>query len=283
MVFAYEPAQQEDILRASAYHRTDYDHAVISFPPREHGDIATSLASISHASRTRATVGELKKFPPELINKLCLELDLVSLSAFRQTNLGARDIVNSIPEFRAVVMHSLDCVCALLRTGAAQFVTLGQYFQLLCEQKCTFCAVTYGSFVHLPTWSRCCMSCIDVHVSAMQMVTAASVERVLNLTTKIGELPSIKTLPGAYSLEERRRNRRVKCFLLASVRSLYRKKNMGREISVDHGMQTKACRLSSIFNLALCCRHMTQKPPVSNAGFPALVASLQSKKIWTAQ
>jgi hypothetical protein len=83
------PEDSDAILRVCAYHRKDFDLAVIWFPMRTHTIMLTSTLKSPISSTPTATLGKLDRLPLELINTICLELDIVSLFHFCQTNLRA--------------------------------------------------------------------------------------------------------------------------------------------------------------------------------------------------
>lgn len=69
------PLDQADaIVRASAYHRTDFDHAVIWLPPYTHN----SFLSAGAFHDSRSAMGNLGGIPLELINEVCLRPDIAS-------------------------------------------------------------------------------------------------------------------------------------------------------------------------------------------------------------
>ena len=187
----------DDILRVFAYHRTDYDLAAIWFPAREHASVKASLSSVFR--EPTVPLGELDRLPLELMNTICLDLDIETLFALRQVNLRARQIVTSLSEYKIIAADALNCLCALLRTKSAQWVTLSDFYQLLCQQSCSICEESYGGFVNLVLWIRCCFSCIQSFET--NMTTAEQAKRQLSAKS-FKSLRSMKTLPGIYSMRE---------------------------------------------------------------------------------
>lgn len=105
------PLDQADaIVRVSAYHRKDFDRAVTWFTPRIHSNGVTCLSSAFRELTT--SLGELDSLPLELINEICLQLDIVSLLYLRQTNARARHVVNALHEYQIVTTHALNPFCA---------------------------------------------------------------------------------------------------------------------------------------------------------------------------
>ncbi|GIZ40955.1 hypothetical protein CKM354_000427500 [Cercospora kikuchii] len=185
----------DDILRACAYHRIDYELATIWCPAREHASVKASLSSVFR--EPTVSLGELDRLPLELMNTICLDLDIETLFALRQVNLRARQIVTSLSEYKVVAAHALNCLCTLLRTRSAQWVTLSDFYQLLCQQSCSRCEESYGGFVHFVNWNRCCFKCVQSFEN--QMTTAETAKRQLSAKS-FTSLRNMRTLPGAYSM-----------------------------------------------------------------------------------
>ncbi|KAL6709609.1 hypothetical protein ACN47E_001037 [Coniothyrium glycines] len=229
---AYElrTSDLDAILQVSAYHRKDFDLAVIWFPPRTHTNIPTSTSSVLDK---RSTVcGELERLPLELVSRICLQLDIASLLRFRQTNTRARQIVNALHEYRTALTHAINPFCALLRTGTARAVTLADFYRLLCTQRCSLCKHQYGDLVHLPLWIRCCSSCLRRGPLEIRVATVNTVKRVLQLSkTSLAQLPKLTTLPGIYTMDEQPRSRRVTLVPTVSALAAYRHEHAGLEAS----------------------------------------------------
>jgi hypothetical protein len=218
MAYDIQPEDRNAILRTSAYHRKDFDLAVVWFP-RAHTNLLTSTLPIS---KPTATLGELDNLPLELVNRVCLELDVASLFRFRQTNTRARQIVAALHEFRIVTTHAINPLCALLRTKSAPAVTLLDLYLLLCTRTCSLCGSKYGDLVHLLLWIRCCSSCLRQNSAGLRVATLSTVKRVLKLSKEsLGKLPTLTTLPGTYSMDERPRSSRVTIVSTASALSAY--------------------------------------------------------------
>ncbi|KAH7054336.1 hypothetical protein B0J12DRAFT_450411 [Macrophomina phaseolina] len=231
-VYAVPPAQAEAIVRVTAYHRKDFDLAVVWFPPREHAKVAVSISSAFRDPTT--TLGHLDRLPLELVNEICLRLDMASIFHFWQTNLRARQIVDSLHEYQIVATSALNCLCALLRTGSASRVILSNFYQRLCEQTCSVCGDRYGDLISLLTWTRCCSTCLRKRAPELRVATAATVRRILRLSKELVEkLPSLTTLPGVFSMDEKPRKARVKVVDAQSALSAYYKGNSGSGPMLD--------------------------------------------------
>ncbi|KAH8907696.1 hypothetical protein BR93DRAFT_561353 [Coniochaeta sp. PMI_546] len=139
--------QSDAIVQATAYHRKDYCRSVIWFSPREHSGIRQYTATPFR--RTPASgLGSLDRLPVELMHHMLLGLDMYSLFNFRQVNIRARQMSDSLKQYRMLVTHALNTFCASLRTRFAIGVSLSDFYPALCTKACTLC----GDFgrIHVP-------------------------------------------------------------------------------------------------------------------------------------
>jgi hypothetical protein len=232
--------QADNVIRASSYHRRDFDLAVIWFSPRAHSN---SVASILPALREpKTSLGELDRLPLELINEICLHLDIRSILYLRQTNVRARHVVNALHEYQIITTHALNPFCALLRTGLAPRVTLSDFYRLLCTQICSFCNEQYGDLAYLPLWVRCCSPCLRRRDPRLCIATLVTVNRVLHLTKQsLAQLPALTPLPGTYTMDERPVSSRMTIVPMQSALAAFRKENAGIEPEQDmiDGLDTR--------------------------------------------
>jgi hypothetical protein len=232
--------QADDVIRASSYHRRDFDLAVIWFPPRTHSNSVASISSVIREPKT--SLGELDRLPLELINEICLHLDIKSLLGLRQTNVRARHVVNALHEYQIITTHAVNPLCALLRTGLASRVTLSHFYRLFCTQICSLCNDQYGDLVYLPLWIRCCSPCVRRRDSRLCIATLATVNRVLHLTKhSLAQLPALTTLPGIYTMDERPVSSRMTIVPMHSALAAFGKENAGTEPKQDmiDGLDTR--------------------------------------------
>jgi hypothetical protein len=69
-------------------------------------------------------VGHLNCLPLELLQSMVLQLDLMSALRFRQTSARAREVVDSMYQYRAAVPHGLNAFDALIRFELAATISL---------------------------------------------------------------------------------------------------------------------------------------------------------------
>ncbi|KAK4237893.1 hypothetical protein C8A03DRAFT_34137 [Achaetomium macrosporum] len=207
VAYWFREEQADDITRVAAYHRKDYDLAVIWFSASEHVLIRASIAT-SFGRTSNHGLGVLERLPLEVLYDVVLRLDMQSLFKLRQTNLRARQIVDSLKEYRLVVSHGLNVFCALLRTGIATGVSLSDFYNALCTENCSICG-EFSGFVSLPAWTRCCFACLQ-KAPETQVRSLARVRKRFRLRKReLDTLRPFKTLVGFYSRRETKYRRRT--------------------------------------------------------------------------
>ncbi|KAM0251323.1 hypothetical protein ACHAQJ_008218 [Trichoderma viride] len=193
---AFQREQDDAIIRIAGYHRRDYGMSAVSVSPSDHSTVQSSILTSCIVSRM--SLGEFDQFPVELLFQTLRHMDMQALFNLRQANLRARQMVDSLKEYKAVVSHGLTAYCALLRMKLATHVTLLDFYRVLCSKNCAFCG-KFGGFVFLPTWIRCCFECIEEDPET-RMVTAAEVRRLFRLSrAELSQQRSFQTLPGIYA------------------------------------------------------------------------------------
>ncbi|KAF2453095.1 hypothetical protein BDY21DRAFT_146643 [Lineolata rhizophorae] len=188
------------IIWVAAFHCRDFDRAVIWFPPDVHRDVQPSISG-SFARPSNAGLGSLDQLSLELLFEVCRQLDLLSLFKFRQVNLYARLVVNSLLEYKKTISYGLNPLCALLRTRLGSGVTLSDFYRVMRTKNCELCG-HFGGFVFLPTWTRCCFDCLQ-QAPETRMETLDSIQKRLRLTPQeVLQIGSFQPLSGFYSMDE---------------------------------------------------------------------------------
>ncbi|PTB63861.1 hypothetical protein BBK36DRAFT_1125562 [Trichoderma citrinoviride] len=185
------------IIRTAGSRRRDYALSVVHVSPSDHSRVQSSLLA-SSIIVAQTGLGVLDRLPVELLLQALRHMDMQALFNLRRVNLRARQMVDSLKEYRAVVSHGLTAYCALLRMRLAAHVTLLDFYRVLCAQDCAFCG-KFGGFVFLPSWIRCCFECIEEDPET-RMVTVAEARRLFRLSrAEVGRQRACQTMPGIYS------------------------------------------------------------------------------------
>ncbi|OIW26355.1 hypothetical protein CONLIGDRAFT_634636 [Coniochaeta ligniaria NRRL 30616] len=202
-------AETEAIIRVTAYHRRDKDEKVISFRPLKQERIRDLLSTAFPEYRLSEQRGRLKVLPIELLQKVCLELDIESLFRFRQVSFRYRQVVTGIFEYRAIATYATTALLALFRTDMAKCTTLLQLYQPLTETWCVTCG-KFGGFLFIPMATRCCLDCI-YDTRNFRMLTLHSIFKSTKISLrKLRTLmPVLKTVPGWYGRYEATRQKSV--------------------------------------------------------------------------
>jgi hypothetical protein len=110
----------------------------------------------------------------------------------------------------------------------ATHLTVSDLYHPLCTMKCAMCG-SFGGFLFLPTAKRCCFTCIesspDLHVvtlSALSKASGISPNRLRRL------LPIFQTIPGVYSINEKRCNKRLNLVAREAALKTLRTLGVGR-------------------------------------------------------
>lgn len=198
------PEDADGIIRAAAYHRRDYDLAVIWFSPADYQDVR---ASIQTSTAQTSSTG-LGKLPYELVSAILHELDLVSLFRMRHVSKPFKAAVHSLFEYKIAVPHGFDAFRALLVTRLARHYTLKTFYDLLCQEKCSLCGL-FGGFLFLPTRLRCCFQCLN-KAQETRVDTVASIMQELGDTMgKEAQRWKFRRIPGKYTMNECQYDHRI--------------------------------------------------------------------------
>ena len=197
-----------EVIHIASYHRRDFDLAVARTNPRDHNQVRGSL--LRAIRTTSSTLGALGLLPLEIIYEICYLLDIRSLLNFRHVNRRAQQIVRGTRGFEAVVTHALEALCVILRTNIASWFTLNDLFEALCTRDCRLCD-SFGGFIFLPSFIRCCFACI--RRDSLPAILPCSIIRKRVKPTPgclYTLVPTLKSLPGVYSMDETVRKKRTR-------------------------------------------------------------------------
>lgn len=246
--FHFREEDAAAIIRSAAYHRRDFPLSVIWISPREHLGIRTSI-STSFSRVSNVSLGNIDRLPLELLNEVCLHLDVLSVLKFRHINLRSRRIVDSLHEYQVAISHGLNALCALLRTKLAINVTLLDFYREICTKDCALCG-EFGGFIFLPTWIRCCFECLK-QAPETQMQTLASIQRRLRLKRQeILQFKSFPTLPGMYTMTESQYKSRVKIVSIKQAMTILERERAHQLLSET---QKSNVELSNKFRFMASC------------------------------
>ncbi|MCJ1310545.1 hypothetical protein MMC25_004209 [Agyrium rufum] len=207
--FPFSKSDEEVIIRTSAYHRRDFDLAVARVDSREHEAVRESMTNSFERSSSSGNLGTLSTLPVEMIVEIYHHLDAQSLFRFRQVCLRTREMVSLVSEYQTFVKYALDVLCVVLRSDLGQHHTFRRMYATLCTLNCDSCD-DFGGFVFLPSFTRCCISCIRSNPLVCVTTLHKASQSLLLSPRKLQQLvPVMRTLTGIYSMTEappKRRN-----------------------------------------------------------------------------
>lgn len=198
--YCFDEEQADDIILFAGHRRRDFPRGVIWFPPSQHVPVRTSIARPfnRHAG---GGVGMLDWLPLEILWHVVLCLDIHSVFRLRQTNTGARQIVDGLREYQMAASHGLNCLRALLRTRLAATVSLLDFHKALCTETCALCG-DFSGIVSLPTWTRCCFQCLWA-APEIQIRRLGRVRELFDFSEyQLASLHPFKTLGGICTRDE---------------------------------------------------------------------------------
>lgn len=206
--YQFDRSKGKNVARVAAYHRRDYDLAVIRINPRDHENIRHSISQpFDRASSV--TLGKLQLLPLEVLHEMLLLLDIHTLLRFRQLNGRAREAVCTLQGYRLVMTHALEAICVLLRTHMAAWFTLSNLLNVLCTRDCLACG-SFGGFIFLPSLTKCCLPCLTTSPH-FRLIQLGNARKRFNLAPDFlrKSMPILMTVPGIYSMDETSRKGRI--------------------------------------------------------------------------
>lgn len=188
-----------DIIRVASFHQADYDRAVIRKNPDDYNRLRESLNQPNRAPTTG--LGSLDTLHLELLYEVFDLLDMRTLFRFRQVNLCALEFVTSTRVYQVIMNHALEAFCVCLQTQIAPWYTLRDLFKVLCTRDCVLCGA-FGGFIFLPTFTRCCLSCVDKapQLRALHLASALKTHIHSTATRVQRSVPVLRAMPGKYSM-----------------------------------------------------------------------------------
>lgn len=169
-------------------------------PPSQHTRVCTSISGTFNRD-AHGGIGTLDRLPLEVLWDVVLRLDIHFVFRLRQTNTGARRVVDALSQYQVVASHGLNGLCALLRTRLAATVSLLDFHRVLCTEACALCGDFSGGIVSLPTWSRCCFRCLWA-APETQIRSLGGVRKLFDFSkVQLASLHPFKTLGGICTRE----------------------------------------------------------------------------------
>jgi len=164
--------------------------------PQGYGYVPTAISTNS--------AGDFDGLPVEMIHNILRKLDFDSLGSMRLVNSKTQSIVDSLPEYKAMITHAPSIIHTLRVTTTSSHFTAEELYGLLINEHCVVCN-DFGLFFFIPLGVRCCYPCLynDPQFGVMTLAKAKT-----ELGIKQEEFreifPVIRTVPGCYDWDTRR-------------------------------------------------------------------------------
>ncbi|KAH7127370.1 hypothetical protein EDB81DRAFT_907605 [Dactylonectria macrodidyma] len=106
---------------------------------------------------THYSAGQLDQLPAELLIQILLSVDIPSLTRFRRVNRRARELVDSVPPYAAIIKHCPNIIRAILSLQADAF-DCHVLYATLSSTRCSTCE-RFGDHLYLIDCRRVCYFC----------------------------------------------------------------------------------------------------------------------------
>lgn len=145
-------------------------------------------------------LGALDVLPPELLQMIILQLDLLSLVRFRQTNRRARDIMDLIPQYEIIITHAPDALLSINAVKMGHLITCQGLYDKLCTSECETCG-NLSSYLYILRFKRVCFPCFTERPEYLPVRSSYAKQAFSLNREKFNTLPRLKSIPGGYALK----------------------------------------------------------------------------------
>jgi hypothetical protein len=184
-------------------------------------NLPTSKFLLSHGLDIKPpefNLGALDKLPTELLQGLLPQLDLCSLMRFRCVNRRALEILESIPQYKAIATHASNVLQGAVKTGAGQWISCETVYEKLYAAECEQCG-DFGGYLYILTCKRVCFLCLSEAANFLPLQPIQAIRKFAINRQILGTLPCMRSIPGEYS---RRKQGHLLRFDLVDRESAYR-------------------------------------------------------------
>ena len=151
----------------------------------------------------KTRLGALDALPLEILHMVLASLDLSALVRFRRVNQRAMEVVESIPQYKAITTHARSALRGILIVGRGSFISCDTLYEALCTAECEECG-DFGGYLYILTCKRICFLCFTEDTQYLPLAFSQAV-RNFGINRRIFDsLPSIKSIPGTYSPNKRK-------------------------------------------------------------------------------
>lgn len=154
------------------------------------------------------SAGQLDRLPPEILIQVLLYTDIPSLTGFRRVNRRARELVDSVPQYAAIIKHCPDVIRAIVSIQAGSF-DCEVLYRTLSTTRCSTCE-RFGDHLYLISCCRVCYFCFTRRVEYLPLTMGRALRSLdsdgVQLRSAISgrqrlralNPPTVLSLPGRY-------------------------------------------------------------------------------------
>lgn len=143
-------------------------------------------------------LGVLEEIPLEIVNMVLVNLDLRTLANFRQVSQRALQAVNSLPHYRAIMIHAPNTLRGILSIETGSWISCYALYKTLCTAECKTCG-DFGGYIYIITCVRVCFLCLSTSKAYLPL-TYPLARRLFGIDGQhLESLPHMTNLPGIYS------------------------------------------------------------------------------------
>lgn len=113
---------------------------------------------IVYINPSTADLGTLNMLPVEMIQEICIRLDLRSITRLRLVNRQFAAIVDSAPQYQLITRQSLEVLRGILSVEIGNWITVQALHRKLRNGDCESCGGA-GSHLYLIRCKRLCYLC----------------------------------------------------------------------------------------------------------------------------
>ncbi|KAK8171335.1 hypothetical protein BKA80DRAFT_7286 [Phyllosticta citrichinensis] len=146
-------------------------------------------------------LGEFGKLPLEILQSVLVKLDLRTLTDIRRVNERATQVVDTVPEYKAIFKHASIVLRAVISVEVASFISCKDLYSELGRRDCRQCG-RVAAYLHLLACERFCNYCLGRArpirmMEERYLYTIFSETEFKDLNHTMEKFPYIRTLPGA--------------------------------------------------------------------------------------
>lgn len=164
------------------------------------GDIPTTIFQPLTSSTLFSKPGLLGLLPLELMDNVCMSLDIASAFSLSHVSQHARESIAGIREFRLIGKHIPGCLWVFLNTQVASHVQVYALYSALATSSCSFCD-RFGDLLSIPTVQRCCINCFTCEHQLQPSFLSELTRGVIGIPSANiikRDLPVLRTIPNSY-------------------------------------------------------------------------------------